>query len=646
MKTIKKTPSFLFMLFACASLVLASCAPQPATALASTSEPSAMTTAVPMLVPSVTPTPTASLVPSITPMPTVTPIPLPVISLSPGQFYFNLDGSPEIIYSRNVAAFFNVDYGFQLDWSQAGGTRVIRFGLVNNPVMGGYPYTNTGDLNEAVVRNIESLLDDAEAHGIYVLVWFTGWQEWNKTGQNDWAHNPFNAANGGPSKNPVEVFQEGTQANTMWFQYVSRLVARWQGRKNILAWEVLGEANLIQGITENQGISFVEHMAATIHAVDTQHRPITASLGDVGTWPNFYKTDAIDFVQIHPYPINNKLDRVVVDEVHQHLAAYGKPVLIGESGLNFEPMDNNWITSSPKAHIGIEHAVWVDVVSGAMNGRALYWEDAYAIYFTQTRSTFLNQYAEVELPVARFTSGVDFTGFKPVTVSYQSGTKIWGAAVGNDSMVLGWFRDAGSEPPNWNLLPNIHAQTVTLQVPGAAENWQVDFYDTKTGNALTGSALLTRQGDKVTVALPDFMDDIAFKLFVNPSGTIVFPPAPAPELAAINLTSTDPAAGRWVGSVFAETSDWAAVLQVDIQPGCKVGSACGKSAFSWCSIDLVLKEISGDTMVFDERKVSNTSTCAAGGSDHLRLQPDGTILYTFEPGTSGGIPYDGILYQP
>jgi hypothetical protein len=592
------------------------------------------------------PTSVPALVPSIIPTPTATPVPLPVFSLSPGQFYFNVDGQPGLIYSRNVAAFFMEDYGTQLDWSVYGGTRVIRFGLVNNLVFGGYPYTNTGELNEEVVRNFESLIDDADAHGLYVLMWFTGWGEWNTTGQNDWVNNPFNAANGGLAQNPTDVFQDGTSANTMWFEYVSRLVKRWQGRRNILAWEVLGEANLIQGITEQQGIAFVKHMADVIHAADPQRRPITASLGDVGTWPNFYNTDALDFVQIHPYPINNKLDRIIIDEVHQHLAAYHKPVLNGESGLNFEPMDDDWITSSPKAQIGIEHAVWAGVVSGAMNGRALFWEDAYGIYFPQTRSIFLNQYAEVELPAVRFTSGVDFTGFKPLTVLYPDGTKIWGAAVGNESMALGWFRDAGSEPPDWKLLPNIHGQTVNVLVPGSAQKWQVDFYDTKTGYALSGSALLARQGDHITVTLPDFTDDIAFKLFVNTTGAIVPPPTPAPESTAIAFTGTDSIAGQWVGTIFGDGSDFAAVLNVTIQPGCKVGSACGKSATEWCSIDLVLNEISGDTLVFAEQNSSGTSTCPPGGIDRLRLQPDGTILYRFEPGSTGGTTSNGILHRP
>ena len=32
-----------------------------------------------------------------------------------------------------------------------------------------------------------------------------------------------------------------------------------------------------------------------------------------------------------------------------------------------------------------------------------------------------------------------------------SSPAVWGASVGNDHLVLGWFRDAVSEPPDWTV---------------------------------------------------------------------------------------------------------------------------------------------------------------------------------------------------
>ena len=78
--------------------------------------------------------------------------------------------------------------------------------------------------------------------------------------------------------------------------------------------------------------------------------------------------------------------------------------------------------------------------------------------------------------------------------------------------MLGWFRDAQCEPPDWDLKPLITGQSVTISVPGTVTTWTVDFYNTKTGYRTLNPITVTRQGSTVTVPLPDFQDDIAFKM--------------------------------------------------------------------------------------------------------------------------------------
>jgi hypothetical protein len=151
-----------------------------------------------------------------------------------------------------------------------------------------------------------------------------------------------------------------------------------------------------------------------------------------------------------------------------------------------------------------------------MNGRAFWGADSYSIYTINDRGQafqFLQIYATAELPVAHFVSGVDFSGFKPLKSTSSSG--VWGAAIGNEKSVIAWFRDAGSEPPDWNLQPLVSKQTVTITVPGSAATWQVDFYDTKDGTTVLNSVAVNRRGNTITVPLPDFQDDIAFKLYLK-----------------------------------------------------------------------------------------------------------------------------------
>jgi hypothetical protein len=87
-----------------------------------------------------------------------------------------------------------------------------------------------------------------------------------------------------------------------------------------------------------------------------------------------------------------------------------------------------------------------------------------------------------------------------------------GAALGNATGAIGWFRDVACEPPDWPVAPVAAGQTVMLTVPGSVARWHVDFYDTASGTRITSSTVATRQGDGVTVTLPAFTDDIAFKM--------------------------------------------------------------------------------------------------------------------------------------
>jgi hypothetical protein len=487
-----------------ASLVLTGCTPPPTTA------PTKLPPAPTVPTSSVVPTASAITPPTATHIPTSTPIPFPSLTLKTGDFYFSLDGKPGFIFSRNVAGYQQTHYATFLDWTKAGGSKFARIQLDSL----GMGYTNKGAVDPIWALQWDQVFAKAETDGIYILPVFSGWFDWNAgTGYSTWKSNPLNQANGGPVKTPAELFQKGSATQTLWLQWMETLVQHWQGRKNILAWEIFSEVNLASGTTETAGIDFVNGAASIIRAADPSKRPVTASIADTGTWPNFYRNTSIDFINLHPYPPSAQLDRAIISEVYNSLITYNRPVLIGESGLSADTPDSNTgkLTIAPNAPIGTKHAIWAAIVSGAMNGRSLYWEDSFGIYFPNLGIPWMQKYETEELPAVNFVSEVDFSGFKPLTTISSNG--VWGAAVGNEKMVLGWYRDATSEPPNWNMKPIISKQTVTITVPGTAANWRVDFHDTKTGTTILTSAFVTRKGNTITVPLPDFQDDIAFKLY-------------------------------------------------------------------------------------------------------------------------------------
>ena len=223
--------------------------------------------------------------------------------------------------------------------------------------------------------------------------------------------------------------------------------------------------------------------------------------------------NSLDFIEIHPY--TESLDYELITTVGKYLTRYKKPVMIGESGLSaFLTAD----TIPSGTDLALRHAMWAGLVSGAMNGRSLWAEDGYSVYWdTNDRAksdAYMQRFINLERPAVEFVKGVDFTGYQPLAFQL-SGNKAWGAVVGNETSAIGWFRDAYCIPPNWPLAGVISGQKVLISVPGKAANWQVDFYATSSGTDLIQSITVARQGNTLNVPLPDFKDDIAFKMSVK-----------------------------------------------------------------------------------------------------------------------------------
>ena len=619
-----------------------------------TSKQTSSPTSIPIATKS-SPEPTSTLPTTAVPIqvPTDTRRPLADMALKPGDDYFNIDGRPSFIFSRNLAGYTPGDYSDLLTLAHKSGTGLIRV-YTDNQAMGGtlgYGYTHTGEVCDDWSDNWEHFFDIAEAKGIYVLPSFTGWSNWNTTGYNTWANNPFNPANGGPARDPTELFTRDSPTQTLYLEWFKNIVTRWQKHKNILGWEVITEINLINGITEQAGLDLTEQLIAVARAADSFHRPINASVAGVGwKWNDFYHRASLDFINVHPYPPSGQLDRDILSSVRWLLSTYDKPVLIGESGLSALTPDSSppTFTTAANASIALRHAIWAGIVSGAMNGRAFWWEDSYAIYFQALGWPFIEKYIDADRPGVNFVKGVDFSGFKPLTS--QSSGAVFGGAVGNEKMVIGWFRDALCEPPDWPLQPVISKQNVIITVPGSAANWQVDFYSTDTGTNLTSSKIVTRKGDHITVALPDFVDDIAFKLYTPPSAQLT-PPTPAPELTAvIAYSTTDPIAGKWTGSIYGETGSFSALIDLSIQPGCEIGDDCGTVSVPQlpCSGSLVLVEIDGNTFVFIEQNMTGAASCVSGGYEYLQLQADGTLSFRYIFTSSSGekMISSGVLERP
>ena len=423
-----------------------------------------------------------------------------------GERYLRLNGAPAFLLGRNPTELSVGAFESRFREAEAAGERLMRLHLMHGIPPGRGP----GEIDEEWARRWESVFDAAARRGIAVIPVFTVWAQWNDGSGGElwhvWNDNPYNAARGGPARSPADVLGD-TPCRRAWLRWLGNLVRRWRGRTNIAAWEPISELDLVTGSSPAAGAGFIAAAAATIRAADTGRRPITVSLSGIHDWPELFRSPAVDIVQAHPYAIDAPWAGRLADEIiavtRERLARYGKPVLLGECGLDWRPPPGT-LTQAERAPVGIRQAIWAAAVSGAISGRMLWWEDGYDRY---ERGDASARCGDVAAPVARFAREVAWRDLRPAAALCPP--EIRGAALAGAVSAIGWFRDALCDPPTWPERP-LTGLSVTLSINGSAAAWRVRFYDALTGEP-TGETLLRSAKGRLTIPLPPFRGSIALQ---------------------------------------------------------------------------------------------------------------------------------------
>jgi hypothetical protein len=383
------------------------------------------------------------------------PVP-PWLSLEPGSRYFESEGVQAPFMMRNISAPSVAAFIPLFDAASAAGTTVVRLQLTQ-----GFGYETLGMSSGGAVLSSwatswDAVFDEAERRRLGVVVVFTLWGDWNDgTPALGWSHfdaNPLSSARGGPARSPADLFGD-TEAQRAWLGWLSTLVGRWSSRPNVIAWEVFSEIDLASGVTEASATAFMESAHQLIRGIDPW-RPAFASTSDLPLisgqpWQALWDSPGNDIVSIHPYAAD--LDRVATERAHTVWRSTSKPVLLGESGLDAAPPEGMTSSSAPRAAVGLQHAIWAELVSGAASARALYWEDGYAVYYPGTGLPLVTLHQDLEREAARWLAGKSFRGRVPVAVSGEP--PLFGTAMADAERVSGWARNDQLSPPEWSGAP-------------------------------------------------------------------------------------------------------------------------------------------------------------------------------------------------
>jgi hypothetical protein len=370
--------------------------------------------------------------------------------------------------------------------ARAAGTTLVRLQLTQGFGYDTLGIDRTGAVLASWAASWDAVLDEAQRQGLNVIPVFAIWGDWNDgTPPLGWVHfnaNPLGSARGGPAASPAELFTD-SEAQRAWLGWLSALVSRWSSRPNIAAWEVFSELDLATGATEPSATAFVERAREAIAGSDPWSRPAFASTSDLPLlsgqpWKTLWASPGNDIVAIHPY--DPELDRQAVARTQSVWQLSDKPVLIGESGLDAAPPEGGTLTSAPNARVGLENAIWAELVSGAASARALYWEDGYAAYYPATGLPLVNALEDLEQRPASWLVGKDFSDLVPLSVSGEP--PVFGTAVGSSTRVLGWVRNDLLAPPAWDA-PAVAAVEVRVSLPEGTPDasWAVALTDGSDG---------------------------------------------------------------------------------------------------------------------------------------------------------------------
>ena len=432
----------------------------------------------------------------------------PALELRKGEKYFRLEGVQRLVLGRNPAAVSPEAFAEHVKNAAAAGEMFLRIHFCSMP-----PDEKPGGVQPDMLKFWDAALDAAEKYHLAVMPVLGVWADWNDGSKGErwhaWEKNPFNAVRGGPARSPAELCEPGT-CRALWLKRLAILVQHWEGRRCIVAWEVFSELDLLTGASEAKGASFTEAAAEVIRGADRSRRPVTCSLAGINEWPRLFKSDAVELVQVHPYGDAGQadLDELILRTVRQRLASYGKPVLIGECGLDWRP-PRGTLDVSERAQIGIRHAIWAAVVSGAMNGRMLWWQDGYDQF---EKADLCRHYQKIAVSAALFVEHVDYTGLVPVECAMSAGIRgaMLGSATeapGEGKTILGWFRAARCAAPQWPVNPT-NGQWVLM--PARDGSWVVEAVDPESGKVVERKGAVASAG-KLRVDLAEFRGSVGIR---------------------------------------------------------------------------------------------------------------------------------------
>jgi hypothetical protein len=253
-----------------------------------------------------------------------------------------------------------------------------------------------GTLNHYDLKSaweLDHIFELAERDGLYLLFCFdhhgmfqVNNRNWGGS-NNFWKVNPYNTALGGPCAQPNDFFTDPA-AKAIYQKRLRYLMARYGYSPYLLAWQFFNEIDNVFGpgrLNADDVIAWHGEMGRWMHAHDPYQHLVTTSLTGGSDRPEVWTEPELDFACYHSYNEAATI-RGLPALARSFVQRYGKPVLIGEFGINARGWD---IAADPYLR-GLRQGLWGGALGGSVGSAMSWWwqdldaDDVYPLFATMT----------------------------------------------------------------------------------------------------------------------------------------------------------------------------------------------------------------------------------------------------------------------
>ncbi len=391
----------------------------------------------------------------------------------------------------NIARVWMASWSFGIEWNDTG--------------LGDY----SGRMKQAWL--LDQVFKLTEQRHIYLMLTLLNHGAFNTSVNPEWNDNPYNAANGGPLKEP-RLFARNQQARELFKRRVRYIAARWAYSPNLFAWEWWNEVNWTP-IDDIALKPWIVEMTAHLRQYDPNHHLISSSYAGISS-TSLWKMPELSFAQQHDYSGNDSAKLLPITYRVLAEKAPDKPVLLAEMGLDASSAD----AQRSREVIHFHNGIWAAPFSGYAGTGMYWWWDT----FVDPR----NLWGEYKA-VAEFLKGENLAPLAPAKaqIAPEGATAL--ALQGKDRALV-WVRSdayeaaaatqayqrarqAGPIPSDWQYEPPTLGD-LKLTLTGLADgSYTVRWFSPATAEWQVDQTIEV-SGGVTTLAVPAFARDLAVKI--------------------------------------------------------------------------------------------------------------------------------------